>query len=62
MFAKEIELNLVDDLTESALVELNAADVDDVSGAVIPLVVWGLISIATGAGAGAGIGYLINRR
>ncbi|WEF25818.1 class IIb bacteriocin, lactobin A/cerein 7B family [Paracoccus sp. S3-43] len=38
MFAEKTELKLVDDLNETALVELNAAEVDDVSGGFLPLV------------------------
>ena len=39
MFAKEIEMKLVDDLNETAVVELNAADVDDVSGGIVPIII-----------------------
>ena len=72
MFSKEAELNLVADLNENALVELNAADVDDVSGA-LPFLIWAAgyyavvygPSIAAGAaalGAGIGAGYYINKK
>lgn len=71
MLAEQTHLKLVTDLTENetALVELNTADVDDVSGAVIPLVVIGALKIAgavvgtaaVGAGVGYGIGYWANR-
>lgn len=70
MFAEKTELNLVADLNENALVELNAAEIEDVSGGVLPIVAWwaGLslaskLGIAGGAGfVGFGAaGYLINR-
>ncbi|WEF25817.1 hypothetical protein [Paracoccus sp. S3-43] len=61
MFAEKFELKLVDDASENALVELNPADVEDVSGAAIPLIVWGAIAIASGGAAGVGLGYLVNR-
>lgn len=70
MFAKEIELNLVGDLTENAVVELNAADVDDVSGGVWPIVAWIVahkvgvsITGAAVAGVGTGVGLAwLNRK
>ena len=52
MFAKEIELTLVDDLNENAVVELNAADVDDVSGGVWPIIIIAAVSFAAGYHAG----------
>lgn len=69
MFAEKTELHLVTDLNEGALVELNATEVDDVSGGVVPLVVIAGIKIfgavagtaAVGAGVGYGIGYWANR-
>lgn len=68
MFAKEVELKLVDDLNENAVVELNAAEVDDVSGAIAPvvggiLIVGGVLvgAAAVGAGVGYAIGYWANR-
>lgn len=61
MFAEKTELKLFEDLNENAIVELNAMDVEEVSGAAIPLIVWGVIAIASGGAAGIGLGYLINR-
>ncbi|MFV0333777.1 MAG: hypothetical protein ACK5JR_06865 [Tropicimonas sp.] len=45
MFAEKTDLNLEFDLNETALVELNAADVEDVSGGWfwIPVFVAGVI-------------------
>ncbi|MDO5632771.1 MAG: class IIb bacteriocin, lactobin A/cerein 7B family [Paracoccus sp. (in: a-proteobacteria)] len=41
MFAEKTELKLVEDLNENAIVELNAADVEEVSGGVIPAIIFG---------------------
>lgn len=68
MLAEKTELQLVTDLNENALIELNAADVDEVSGAIAPVVI-AAIKIggvlvgagAVGAGTGFAIGYWANR-
>lgn len=65
MFAEKTELQLMTDLNETALVELNAADVDDVSGAIA----WAAIPVAwkiggalvAGVGTGAGLAWLSSR-
>lgn len=56
MFAEKTELHLVEDLNENAIAELNAADVDEVSGGFLPVIV-----MVAGLGVGAAAGYLINR-
>lgn len=71
MLAERTHLHLIADAAEheTALVELSATDVEDVSGAAIPLVVIGALKIAgavtgtaaAGAGIGFGIGYWANR-
>lgn len=71
MLAEHTHLQLVTDVAENetALVEMNPTDIDDVSGAAIPLVVIGALKIAgavagtgaVGAGIGFGIGYWANR-
>lgn len=60
MFAEKTELQLVTDLNETALVELNAADVDDVSGAIAP-VIWIIGAALAGTGTGIGLAWLANR-
>ena len=72
MFAEKTELQLVTDLNETALVELNAADMADVAGGPIPFAVWAAgyyavvygprVAAAAGlVGAGAAVGYYNNR-
>ncbi|MDO5703990.1 MAG: hypothetical protein Q4G49_02820 [Paracoccus sp. (in: a-proteobacteria)] len=73
MFAEKTELKLIEDLNENAIVVLDAGEVDEVSGAAVPFVIWAAgyyavvygPTIAKGAGivaAGIGTGYLVNRR
>lgn len=67
MLAEQTQLKLVEN--EAELIELNDFDVDEVSGAVLPLAVVAAIKIgsavagtaAVGAGVGYGIGYWANR-
>lgn len=66
MFAEKTELNLIE---ENAIVELNADDVDEVSGAIAPVVIaavkiFGAVggTAAVGAGVGYVIGYWANRK
>lgn len=62
MFAETMEMRLVEDFDGAEIIELNAMDVDEVSGAILPFVIplgvkVGLAIAGTGA-AGAGAGYL----
>lgn len=67
MLAEKTHLNLIE--TEAELIELDTFEVDEVSGAVLPLAVVAAIKIgaavtgtaAAGAGIGYGIGYWANR-
>ena len=65
MLAEQTHLKLVEDLNETALVELGAADVDEVSGALLPLAIpLGVkigAAIVGGVATGALIGWLVNR-
>ncbi|MFV0493126.1 MAG: class IIb bacteriocin, lactobin A/cerein 7B family [Pseudorhodobacter sp.] len=63
MFAEMTDLNLDADLNENAMVELNAADVDDVSGGIAPLALLtgGAIAFAGGAAIGFAVSYWANR-
>ncbi|MDH2327732.1 hypothetical protein QCN27_12745 [Cereibacter sp. SYSU M97828] len=67
MLAENTQVKLVE--TEAELIELDSFEVDEVSGAVIPVAVVAAIKIgaavtgtaAAGAGIGFGIGYWANR-
>lgn len=57
MFTEKNELNLDTDQNETMLVELNAADVDDVSGGLLGLLLWPLFHRRPHRGYGHGHGH-----
>lgn len=54
MFAEKTELNPIEDLNETAVVELNAANVDEVSGGFFPVIVAAVAVASYAAGYRAG--------
>lgn len=65
MLAERTNLKLVADVTENetAVTELNAADIDDVSGALGPIAIAALVvggAVAVPFGLGVAAGYFAN--